>query len=175
MRVTRDGDVGLEPIPNDSDSLLYSSSRIIVSVNTRMTRGESSRRTLPDTQEHRSRSDVLPASVRVLSIAEVLDAVMSFGRRGDQARCIRVCKAWRDICVPRIWRSLDGLPPLLRLLGEYDLREHPEHHCDRMLRKEVRERLYRSDRGCDERWNRWDGGKWIEVRHSGFMQMVMMY
>lgn len=38
---------------------------------------------------------------------EVLDIIFSFSSVGDAARCTRVCKAWTNVALDRVWRQLD--------------------------------------------------------------------
>ncbi|KAI0738351.1 hypothetical protein C8Q80DRAFT_1347940 [Daedaleopsis nitida] len=60
---------------------------------------------------------------RVLNIPELLELIFSFLEVSDNARNARVCKSWTEVALDLLWREVDHLPRLLRILA-------PIEECD---------------------------------------------
>lgn len=69
-------------------------------------------------------SATLPASHRVLSIPELLDIIFNFLGRNSNVRNACVCKRWSDIALDVVWKEVDDLLDLFRLLKP--IRHHQE-------------------------------------------------
>lgn len=54
---------------------------------------------------------------RVLSISELLQTIFSFGTRASNASNALVCRAWCEPALNHVWREVDDLYYLLRLLA----------------------------------------------------------
>jgi hypothetical protein len=53
---------------------------------------------------------------RVLAIPELLELVLGFGDHTLQYACALVCQAWSNIALDLLWRDVDGLLNILRIL-----------------------------------------------------------
>ncbi|KAK0233887.1 hypothetical protein IW262DRAFT_119008 [Armillaria fumosa] len=85
---------------------------------------------------------------RALTIPELIHEIFSHVNTSDLASSVSiVCKRWSDISTEIIWRKLDDLQPLLRLIGETEVNACPE-----------RGRRYRSCKFSSlyEDWSRFD-------------------
>ncbi|OAX38495.1 hypothetical protein K503DRAFT_158681 [Rhizopogon vinicolor AM-OR11-026] len=77
---------------------------------------------------------------RALAISELLTHILGDLYNGDRdgikdiARASRVCKSFRDPALDFLWRNVDSIFPLLRLLP-LDLETHGEHHGTAQLLK----------------------------------------
>ncbi|KAG8915799.1 hypothetical protein FRC00_013568 [Tulasnella sp. 408] len=54
---------------------------------------------------------------RMLAVHEIVSNILQNAQRQDQAVAARVSTLWRDIAVDWLWRELDSVLPLLRLLA----------------------------------------------------------
>ncbi|KAI0272481.1 hypothetical protein BC834DRAFT_856952 [Gloeopeniophorella convolvens] len=54
---------------------------------------------------------------RVLAIPELLQLIFSFGTQGSNVTNALVCRGWRDAALDQVWREVDDLFVLLRLLA----------------------------------------------------------
>ncbi|KAK0433957.1 hypothetical protein EV421DRAFT_1360492 [Armillaria borealis] len=64
---------------------------------------------------------------RALTIPELVHEIFSHVGTSDLASSVSiVCKQWSDISTDIIWRKLDDLQPLLRLIGEIEVNACPE-------------------------------------------------
>ncbi|VDB85006.1 unnamed protein product [Peniophora sp. CBMAI 1063] len=70
------------------------------------------------------------AAQRVLAIPELLDIILSHGNRGLHARCARVNRQWSTVALSLLYREVDGLLHILRILCPMKksdaLRPYPE-------------------------------------------------
>lgn len=64
-----------------------------------------------------TRSNLRQEMHRMLAVHEILSNVLQKAQRQDQAVAARVSSLWRDIAVDWLWRELDSVLPLLRLLA----------------------------------------------------------
>ncbi|KAG8915897.1 hypothetical protein FRC00_008438 [Tulasnella sp. 408] len=60
------------------------------------------------------------AKEAALSIPEVLSLIFSNGSPETQAACARVCKKWSEVALDELWRELEDIYPLLRLLIPFE-------------------------------------------------------
>ncbi|OJT05423.1 hypothetical protein TRAPUB_3739 [Trametes pubescens] len=77
---------------------------------------------------------------RVLAIPEILELVFSFLNVQETAQCTCVCKSWSEVALSSLWRDVDDLHRLFKLLApiEAGAPEAPEngihdHHFQRPL------------------------------------------
>ena len=84
------------------------------------------------------------ASHRVLFIPELLDIIFSYLDRVASVTSACVCKRWSDVALDVVWREVDDLIQLFRLLKpicqQEDMFEYvsglcypPRFHTDRLL------------------------------------------
>lgn len=65
---------------------------------------------------------------RALTIPELIHEIFSYVTTSVLASSVSiVCKQWSDISTEIIWRKLDDLTPLLRLIGEIEVNPYPGH------------------------------------------------
>ncbi|EJD00260.1 uncharacterized protein FOMMEDRAFT_30887 [Fomitiporia mediterranea MF3/22] len=58
---------------------------------------------------------------RVFDLAELKNQVFIFLDKKAIAKCAIVCKSWTKEALYRLWRDLESIFPLLRLLGEFEV------------------------------------------------------
>lgn len=61
--------------------------------------------------------DRLPSMHRALFLPEIFIAILSLLSRQDNARCARVCKLWSDAALDEVWREIDSILNLFRIVG----------------------------------------------------------
>ena len=54
---------------------------------------------------------------RVLSIVELLDSIFAFVDKQSNINNACVCKQWSEICLATLWRDVDDLYRLFRILS----------------------------------------------------------
>ena len=59
---------------------------------------------------------------RVLTIPELLEMIFSFAGDDDLRRSALVCKVWSEVAFDILWRKVEDLPRMLKLLA-------PIEHC----------------------------------------------
>ncbi|KAG8913891.1 hypothetical protein FRC01_004337, partial [Tulasnella sp. 417] len=68
------------------------------------------------------------ATVRALSIPELLFVIFAFSEKPELARSARVCKDWSDAALDELWKDLDSIFPLLELVLDLDLLRTASHN-----------------------------------------------
>lgn len=64
----------------------------------------------------RRRSRVASLDHQLLNISEILISIFANCSQSTNAALTRVCRAWSDLALDRLWSSLPSLLPLLRVL-----------------------------------------------------------
>ena len=59
-------------------------------------------------------------TMRVLAIPEIIELIMSFLDKKDNVNNACVCRRWSDIALDCVWRNVDDITQLLRLLAPLD-------------------------------------------------------
>ena len=59
-------------------------------------------------------------TLRVLAIPEIIELIMSFLDKKDNVNNACVCRSWSEIALDCIWRNVDDITQLLRLLAPLD-------------------------------------------------------
>ncbi|KAG8914024.1 hypothetical protein FRC01_004255, partial [Tulasnella sp. 417] len=71
----------------------------------------------PDKSDSSTGSHAYPEMHRMLAVHEIVSNVLRNARSHDQAMAARASRLWCDIALDWLWRELDSVLPLLRLLA----------------------------------------------------------